>query len=356
MRTLSKYLLRELGFIFLNISLSGILVYLLFDFLDRVDEFISSKVSLTSILLYFTFKIPMILSQIMPGIFFISIIILFSILYNRNEIIAILSGGIYFRRLIFFILSISVFISFLHFAVIQEAGSYGMFKSAEMWKKYVRNKELIKNDIYNKWLIDKDKVIHFERFNLSTNKGTSIKVYEVDFSNNKILRYITGDSFVYNKERIIIDKAWIFAPHSFSKEQVKQVNLKAQIDFKSLATLSSDLPQEALSFTQLTKIIEVFRKNGISVEELLATWYGKYAYSFSIIILSILGVIIVYYLKNVYKSLLLGLGLIFSYYTLFVIGSTLAKKGVLFPFLGGWLANIIFMFLILPYLFKILKE
>ncbi|KUJ95010.1 MAG: hypothetical protein XD41_1996, partial [Desulfonauticus sp. 38_4375] len=48
MRTLSKYLLRELGFIFLNISLSGILVYLLFDFLDRVDEFISSKVSLTS--------------------------------------------------------------------------------------------------------------------------------------------------------------------------------------------------------------------------------------------------------------------------------------------------------------------
>ena len=94
MTLLSKYLIKQNLFLLLTILLIGTGIYLLTDLFDRIDDFLETKMSFFAIVAYFVIKIPIIISQILPAVFLIALIIQLNLLTKNKELVALHAGGI----------------------------------------------------------------------------------------------------------------------------------------------------------------------------------------------------------------------------------------------------------------------
>jgi lipopolysaccharide export system permease protein len=68
-RVLSRYLLRQNLFYLLTTLAVGTALYLMSDLFDRLDDFMEAGLGMATALRYFAVKIPLIISQIMPAVF-----------------------------------------------------------------------------------------------------------------------------------------------------------------------------------------------------------------------------------------------------------------------------------------------
>ena len=100
-RILDLYITRKfLGTFFYAISLL-ILVVIIFDVSEKVDDFITRKAPLQAIVVdYYLNFIPFFINLFSSLFTFIAVIFFTSKLAARTEIVAILSSGISFRRLL----------------------------------------------------------------------------------------------------------------------------------------------------------------------------------------------------------------------------------------------------------------
>ncbi len=72
---LSRYLIRQNLFLMIICLAVGTCIYLLSDVFDRLDDFIRAGLGVETILFYFLVKIPVIVSQLMPAIFLLAMVI-----------------------------------------------------------------------------------------------------------------------------------------------------------------------------------------------------------------------------------------------------------------------------------------
>ncbi|MFO8053815.1 MAG: LptF/LptG family permease [Bacteroidales bacterium] len=102
------------------------------------------------------------------------------------------------------------------------------------------------------------------------------------------------------------------------------------------------MPLEALSMIMLGDLIADLRESGSNIEKLSTAWHGKIAYAFALVVMTILGLALVTLIKNIYALVTLSLVIVFLYYTVYVFGVSYAQEGLIAPFWGAWLANILF--------------
>ena len=87
--TLNHYLLRQNLLLMFIILLCGIGIYLVVDLLERINIIVDSQVGLDVALKYFISKLPLIISQILPAIFMLSVIVQIAIMFYNNEMLAL---------------------------------------------------------------------------------------------------------------------------------------------------------------------------------------------------------------------------------------------------------------------------
>ena len=80
MKVLSKYLGTEFLKLLCLCQIIFLSIYLIIDFVQKIDNFIEAKVSTGIMLAYFVYKTPLIFIQMLPPATLISVIILFSLL------------------------------------------------------------------------------------------------------------------------------------------------------------------------------------------------------------------------------------------------------------------------------------
>ena len=101
-KILDKYIIKKFigTYFFALIIIIGIVI--IFDISEKIDDFVLKEAPLSEIIFkyYFNF-IPFILNTFSPLFVFITVIFFTSKLASNSEIIAILSGGISFKRLMF---------------------------------------------------------------------------------------------------------------------------------------------------------------------------------------------------------------------------------------------------------------
>ena len=88
-------------------------LFLLGDFFDRVDEFLSRDTSLTTLLLYYIYKIPFILFFMAPQSILLATVLAISSLSKTNEIIAMKACGVSITRITFPVIGASLVIALL---------------------------------------------------------------------------------------------------------------------------------------------------------------------------------------------------------------------------------------------------
>src|SRR5512139_2178114 len=107
----SRYLIHECLTVLLPVIFTFLVLYLIVDFFYRLDLLLKNHATPVSAIRYFVFKIPLIVTQIMPPAVLAAMLLSLGMLSRRNEIIALRASGVSLAQTAFPLLVVAGLVS-----------------------------------------------------------------------------------------------------------------------------------------------------------------------------------------------------------------------------------------------------
>ncbi|MDL2317351.1 LptF/LptG family permease, partial [Desulfovibrio sp. OttesenSCG-928-A18] len=346
MSLLSRYLVRQNLFLLMSLLLVGMGIYLLTDLFERLDNFLDSEAGVSVVLLYFLTKLPMIVSQILPAVYILALVLQCNFLERNRELLALFSGGVSPLHILRFVLIYSLVWALAQFAFAQALGVAGEKASARIWQEDINGNSYENVKLERLWFTENNMIVHIGVAFPVQKRGSDLVVYVLDPTGQSITEVIKAASFSIRPGLWLLEQGSSLVPAEFSFRPFASLELPLQHDLQAfqLGRRSSIRPSH-LTLMELGENIERLERAGSNVELLRTAWHAKLSYAASIIIMGLLAVIISRLTNNIYKAGLLALLIVFFYYGLNVFSMSLGEKGILAPVIGAWLANGIFFLL-----------
>lgn len=341
MKLLPLYLMRQNLFLVLTVLLVGTGLYLLTDLFDRMDEFLDAGIGLSGMLLYFAVKTPSIISQILPAVFLLALVVQLNILERSRELVAIQAGGISYLVLVRFILIYGLVWSGGQLFFSQVAGVQGDRIAGRIWQEEVRGKDLAKRtQVRGLWFTDRDRVLRIGQASPQLKTGTDLLVYDINPAGTGIDAIIQAASFTIHDDFWLLRGVTRLLPASFVREQHTEYRLPITEDLKAFQATESSFHASQLPLWEFGDVIERLQSTGSNVEALRTQWHGKLAYAFSLVVMGLLGLMLSQLTPNVYKAVGGALLCVFLFHALNTFCSSMGEKGILSPPAGAWFADI----------------
>lgn len=344
MKILDKLIIKDFLKTYFFVVLMLILIVLVLDFTEKNDAFIRNKVPAKYILVYLGNYGLYLNNLLTPITVFISVIFITSKMAGRTEIVAILSSGVSFVRMLlpYFVgASLIGIASFLLNGWILPGATAGVTEFKSRWLE--ENKFYTENNIHIK--VAPDVYAYISRYYTSGNTGYNFTLEQI--REGELISKLSADRIV-----------WDTAINSWS---VKNWRLRELQEWgekytvgESLDTLLSitpndfDLPtnhHETLKLPDLKKQIKVLEDRGAdNVNYYIIELYVRYMSPFAAIILTFIGVILSSRKTRGGSGFQIALGflLAFIYIIMFLLSRTFAEAGTAYPFLSVWIPNIVF--------------
>lgn len=336
MTTLHRYLLlQSLYYLFLCL-MTCIGIYLLVDVFDRLDNFLEDQAGLKTTLTYFLVKIPLIVSEILPAVFFLALLVQLSQMSRQRELIALESSGIsYFRLVVFFVIYALCWCC-VQFFFSQWLGVAGEAKSEQIWDHLGRKTVQHERVISDVWFRQGNKLVHVDRLYPDKGRGRGIEIFQLQDGFTRIEAFVEAGRFEVKPQGWRLYAVKRFQPSTFSTQHQKTWTLPVK---QRLDVFEDVKNPEKMPLWRLGGVIERLQASGTNVEFLRTAWHSKIAYAFSILVLACIGLILARQRDNIFLNIAIGLGVIFVYFFIHVIGGTLGENGIVPPYAGAWLAN-----------------
>jgi lipopolysaccharide export system permease protein len=323
------------------------------DFNAKIDNFISKSAPTQAIVFdYYLNFIPYFVNLFSPLFVFIAVIFFTSKLADNSEIIAMLSSGISFRRLMRPYFASAALIALMTILLSSYVIPPGNIIRIEFQNQYVRDKRVVYSS--NIQLeVEPGLIAYFDRFDSSVNTGYRFKLDK--FDDKELVSQMTAQSIVYDSAYHWIIKDYIIRDFVGLKEIV---SMGEKID-TTLTIVPSDFmisvyDCEQLTTPQLKKYIDRQRKRGIGNIQLFEIEYHRrFAMAFAAFILTVIGVSVSSKKVKGGMGMNIGIGLLLSFsYILFMqVSSSFAISGAVSPFVAVWMPNI-FYAIIAVYFYK----
>jgi lipopolysaccharide export system permease protein len=338
---LGRYLVQQ-NLYLMSICLTvGTCIYLLSDVFDRLDDFIKAGLGAETILFYFFVKIPLIVSQLMPAIFLLALVLQLGILTRSKEMLALRAGGVSFAWFIKFFLIYAIFWSLGQLAFSQFLGVFGEYEANRIWKEDVRKKQLDELTITDLWFRDGPFIVLAKEAYPGKSRASDVVVYEFATDNQELIRILTA------KKAMIDDNGWgLLDVHELDTRTFVSVTRLSQFlsvrqNLKAYAAVELKGDTAQLPLLELSKAIEKLEESGSNVEILRTIWHTKWSYAFSIAVMALLALALVTFSENIYANIGFSLILIFVQYGVHAVGATAGEQAVLPPFVAAWLGNFV---------------
>ena len=339
MSTLHRYLLQQSLYYLLLCLVTCVGIYLLVDVFDRLDKFLEHQATAGTTIAYFLVKVPLILSQIFPAVFFLALLVQISQMSKQRELIALEASGISYSRVVVFFLLYALLWSCLQLFFSQFLGVAGEAKSEEIWDNLGKKKQTRERSVSDVWFRQGLRLVHVDRISPQAGQGAGLEIFRLRKDFKAIKTIIKAETFKVRDQGWQLFNVRIFDPITFSQDQVPEMLVDLNQDLAIFEVLKNAESPETISLWRLGQVIQRLKDTGTNVEFLLTAWHMKIAYAFSILVLSCIGLILCRQRDNVFLNITLGLGVIFVYYFVHVVGGTLGENGVVPPYAGAWLAN-----------------
>ncbi|HCO67555.1 MAG TPA: hypothetical protein DIT04_07355 [Dysgonomonas sp.] len=341
---LDKYIIKKfLGtYVFSIILIISIAV--VFDINEQLDKFLRNDAPLSAIIFdYYKNFIPYYVNLFSALFVFISVIFFTSKLADNSEIIAMLSTGMSFKRLMKPYMISAAMIAILSFLLTSFIIPPANKTRIAFQNKYIRNKEVTSaNRIQVQ--IEPGVIAYFNSFN---NKDKMGYYFSLDqFDGKALVSRLTAT-------RIRHDSLYHWTIFDYSirtfTESREYITTGSQKD-TTLTIVPSDFLISANDFEQMTspelyKHIQRQKDRGIgNVQSFEIEFHKRFASIASAFILTIIGAALSSRKIKGGMGLNIGIGLLLSVsYILFMtISSTFAVSGLMSPFIAAWVPNIIF--------------
>ncbi|MDR3194503.1 MAG: LptF/LptG family permease [Tannerella sp.] len=346
-RRIDRYIVKQFLGTYVFSILLIIAITVVFDVNERLDYFLKPEVSLHAIIAdYYLNFIPYFIGIFSPLFTFISVIFFTSKLADKSEIIALLSSGVSFNRLVR---------PYLVSAAIIAAGSFVLNSRIippanatriEFQNKYFKNKKV--EYARNIQLEVKPGIFaYFDNYRADSYMGYR---FSLDHFENKVLvSRLTAESIKYDSlyQWTIID--YMIRDFDGMREHiVTGTRRDTTLTFMPSDFLISENDCETMTSPQLATHINRQKKRGIGNIQLFEIeYYQRYATVMSFFILTLIGVSLSSrkIKGGMGMNIGIGIGLSFSYILFSKISSTFAISGSVPPMIAVWIPNLIYVFI-----------
>lgn len=344
MKIIDRYIfLKFLSAFFYALALFMVII-VVFDFSENVSRFMDYKISWMDIILkYYLNFIPYFFNLFIPLFTFISTIWFTSKLSSNNEIVAILSGGMNFYRMLvpyiagaFCIALLAIIMS--NVVVPRATYNFQTFKSLRM-TRYTKNiaNFHIRNSL--------NSYIYVDRWNIKEKKGY---MFSYDELGNSFVKYrIIAQEIVYN------DSLKIWKLNNYTKRYTTQAkeSLSSGISMDTVFNITPlDLSQdekacETMTFKEIVRYIREDKEKGGGMSKFyIIEAHKRIANSLGTIIMTLLGLSVASRKnrRGVGVHLFVGIALAFTFVFLQQVSTVFSIYGGFSPALGTWIPNIIY--------------
>lgn len=345
-KKLDVYIISKFIMTFFVALLLIITIVIIFDISEKIDSFVSKEVPLKEIIFdYYLNFIPYFINMFSPLFVFITVIFFTSKMAANSEIVAILSCGISFHRMmvpyIFSATLITIISLILNLFVVPVANETRL----DFENKYIKTRAMnTGRDVH--YQIAPGEFVYVESFSRWNN--TAYKFTLETIENGQIKSKVSAETAVWDstagawklKKYFIRDYVDGLEDHIRSGQQMDTVISLTVDDFYMNDKTVQKLPQK-----KLEKLISTQKMRGdANVKQALIEKNTRWAMPFSAFILTIMGVALSSKKKRggIGWNLAIGLALSFSYILFQRFSEMFVVAGTLPPGIALWIPNTLF--------------
>jgi lipopolysaccharide export system permease protein len=330
-------------------------IAIVIDITEKIDDFFNEGLSFKTIVLeYYIYFVPYYINLFSSLFTFIAVIFVTSKLAFNSEIIAMLAGGVSFKRIMVPYLISAAIIALFTFYISSEIIPPGIRERLKFEFKYIDHDEFETSLAHQQLKISKNEIIYVERYDLTNN--IAFRFSYDKFDEKKLVERITA-------QRIHYDSLYNWT--AYNCMQRKFVGLKEEVTTLpkmelELNMIPKDFIKVAQEYEQLTtgelvEYLEIQGQRGLSgLNAYELELQKRIANPFAAFILTIIGVSVASRKSRGGTGYHIFIGFLLSVtYILFsMVSSSLTIKGGLNPTISVWLPNVIYLAIGI-YLYKI---
>lgn len=347
MKKLDSYIVKKfLGTFFFAIVLI-ISIAVVFDIVEKIDDFAEKGAPMKAIIFeYYLNFIPYFANLFTPLFVFIAVIFFTSKMAYDTEIIAILSSGVSFNRLMY-----PYFIGALTIAIISYMLGGFIIPPANKTRLnfenvYIKNKKEESRSNIHMQISPGVFAYIGSKFNQHSKSGNNFILEK--FENNLLISKLTARTITFDSTT----NKWIannYTIRTFKEGRDSEIKVGIKID-TTLNMRPSDFKverkfHETMNNIELNQYINEQRSRGVgNIEEFVIENYSRTASPFSAFILTLIGVSLAS--RKIRGGMGLhigiGIGLSFIYILFMTVSKTFAISGGTNALFAVWLPNIVF--------------
>jgi lipopolysaccharide export system permease protein len=355
-RKLDVYIVKKFIITFFVALLLIIGIVIIFDISEKIDDFVSKEAPLRAIIFdYYVNFVPYFMNMFSPLFVFITVIFFTSKMAADSEIVAILSCGISFHRMmvpyIFSATLIAILSLCLNLFIIPDANKTRI----DFENKYVKSryKSVGRNVHYQ---IAPGEFVYAESFSSWNNTAYRFTLEKIE--DNQLVSKISAESAAYDT----LKGSWKLKKYfirEYNNDLTDRTRSGRQMD--TVIALSpkdfylTEKTVETLDYKELNELIDLQKMRGdANIKYALIEKNTRFALPFSAFILTIMGVALSSKKRRggIGWNIGLGIGLAFTYILFLRFSQMFVHTGALPPAIALWLPNMVFT-MIAVFLYRI---
>jgi lipopolysaccharide export system permease protein len=350
MKIVNRYILNYFRRYFLLALMAFIGLYLIVDFLEKIDNFTRHNAPAKLYLLYYLNSVPMVAVQIVPLAVLLAVFLAIGALSRSNELTAIRSGGISLGHVAMPLLGIAFAISVGVMAASEFLVPVTTENARIIYNVEVKGKQILASQRGNLWFHNSGQLLNVRTFHADTMSLRGIIVLESD-SNQQIIHRIDAKKASYE------DDQWIMSgvvERHFNPDTGQPISLKRhatlalRLDKTPEDFLENQPRPEEMNMVQLKEMADRLASGGFDDTRYRVDLFAKLGNPFSSLVMAFFGIPFAIQ-RGRNSNLAMGIGLSIAIgFTFFIAQTVLQAFGysaVLPPMVAAWGANLIFLML-----------
>jgi lipopolysaccharide export system permease protein len=338
---------RFLGAFALALGLFTVII-IVFDLSEKIDEFMENSAPFTEVIFdYYVNWVPFLLNLFSPVFVFISVIFFTSKMAQNSEIIAMLAGGVSYRRLLRPYFITSIFLALFSFALSAWIIPHADKTRVDFENTYIRDRtRYTLSEI--KTQISPGQILSMGNFNFSDSAGFKISLENIENGELKSKLYAERLNWNEKTQKWKLTKWWTREFIEGNEILTKGTTMDTMIAFNPEDFFRKNDDVQMFNLSELDQMISLEEMRGTGNTFFYTTEkYKRFAMPFAIIILTVIGVSVASKKTRGGIGLNLGIGLLLSFTFLIVFQFFLAygSSGSMHPLLAVTIPNLIFGFI-----------
>ena len=346
LKILDRYIIRKFLGTYIFAIMMIIVVVVIFDYVEKIDDFTTTHAPLKEIFFdYYLNFIPFFINQFSALFTFIACIFFTSKLAYQTEIIAMLSGGMSFKRLMWPYFIAAAIITMISLSLSLWVIPISQRTCVAFEQKYIPRRQRFQYDRHIYRQLEPGTFVYIRGFSKNSKQASFLALEKYD--GNRMVATLESSEVKFDEET----KRWSsqrYVTRTFdngveSFTQHRNLDTLLNLDILELGRLTELIT--TMNIVELNEFTQQQREKGSdSIRQLEVEQHIRFAYPLGTFILTLIGVSLSSRKVRGGTGLHIGIGiaLCFSYIMLNRIFEEFAKGGSLPPMLAVWFPNIIY--------------